>query len=388
MVWKPQLTEAGMLVFPFTFALPIPLIYKSIALGIFCLTMLLTYLLSQNGFPKLPKYNLHLFYLLFYLIVTATIFLREGLLYFDDTRLPFLVLPLLMPLTPELFRKHSDKILKAFLAGVLTYIAYSIVFLIYFYGWYNPNKAFELDYYLKYVLYHYMPGAIHHTYLGLFITFSVVIVLEMKKLNKALKISSLVLLCLSLPLLGSKWSLLAGVIILTRWTLIYANFKARKWQFALILLFAAVLIWVGMVTDLFRTVFQSMEKRIQIFQCSFEGAHEFWVLGMGKDSLKLWMENCTNSNLAMDTHNIFLQELLTSGILGLLILIIIIAGLFRESSNYFAFRMFWFLIVFFGLIEHLLNLQLGVTFFVFFSMLFLGMQNSKQHIVINQEFEQ
>jgi len=377
MKWKSKLAEAGLMVFPLSLGLPMPLIYKSIALGLFCLITAIYFLAMPKAYRRWPKYSLHYVFIMVFLAVTITTLIRDGYLFFDETRLSFLVLPLVMPLGSKLIRQYSDQILKAFLLGVLFYIGYAIVYVIYFYGWYNPAKTFSFDYYLKYVLYHYMPGAIHHTYMGLFLTFSMAVVLEIKTIKTGLKIPAILLLCASMPLIGSKWTLFAGIAVLGFWaTKNYYN-KARVWIIALITIFSIALLWAGTVTDLFRTFNQSLQKRIQLLQCSLEAAGEHWFLGMGKDSVKPWMESCTEANLAMDTHNIFLQELLTSGIFALLILLFILTKLFRLSSNCFLFSAFCGLILFYGLIEHLFNLQLGVTFFVFFSVLFLELSSAK-----------
>ena len=313
---KSILTAVGLMIFPFSFALPIPLIYKSAALVVFCLTVFIYFSGSKKETRKPPKYGLHLWYVIFFFVGPLTTLFREGQITVDSTRLAFLVLPLVMPFAPELLRRFSDRMLQAFLLGVLIYIGYALVFVVYFYGWGYPDKEVSLDYYLKYVLYNYLPGAIHHTYMGLFLTFAMVIALQMERLGNGYRTSLIILLFLAIPFLGSKWSLLAGLIVLILWAFRSSYKNSRLWSAALIFVICAGLIWAGTTTDLFRTIHRSLEQRLQLFQCAFLGIQDHWLLGLGKDAIKPWMESCTVDKLSMDAHNIFLQELLSTGIWG------------------------------------------------------------------------
>ncbi|MCB0376732.1 MAG: hypothetical protein KDD04_12505, partial [Sinomicrobium sp.] len=71
----------------------------------------------------------------------------------------------------------------------------------------------------------------------------------------------------------------------------------------------------------------------------------------------------------MDTHNIFLQELLSNGIWGLAALLALFIMLFLNAVKKPLFISFLILILIFGMIEHLLDLQNGVVFLVFFMLL-------------------
>ena len=68
----------------------------------------------------------------------------------------------------------------------------------------------------------------------------------------------------------------------------------------------------------------------------------------------------------MDTHNLFLQELLTTGVLGIVALLFLFVVLYRNARNNEMFMLFLTIFLIFGMVEHLFNIQLGVTFFVFF----------------------
>ncbi len=372
MKWKKQLINAGLLLFPLSFGLPIPLKYKSLALILFCITTLI--LGDFKSFNPRLFYRNKVFFLfiVYYLTGILISLVREGMFVFDEVKLSFLILPVIFSVSPDVIRSNFKKILDAFVLGILLYIIYCIGYLVYFYGWYYTGKDFTVDYYLKYVLYNYLPGAIHHTYLGMFINFSIAWVLFRKEVNPVYKTTLVMILFLVLPFLGSKWSLPAAIFILSVWLFRFRNTKEiRKWFFAGIVSFSGVLIVLVLTTDLFRTFFSSVSQRIQLIECSWQGIQNHWLLGMGKSSIKNWMQTCTSGELAMDTHNIFLQELLSSGIIACIVLFLLLYHLFRYARKIIFFQVFLALILLYGLIEHIFDLQLGVTFFCFFSVILL-----------------
>lgn len=368
---KSMVLKAGLLCFPFSLPLPIPLIFKSICLGVFCMATIIASEDLKQSWERIYRSPITWLFVLFYIMGPLFTLLREGVFSGDDTRLPFLILPFLIPLAKDSLRSIRIQIENAYLLGVGCYLIYALCFLLYFYGGQFTDRPFGADYYLKYVLYHYLPGAIHHTYLSIFLLFAGVLIWNRNQYRLIQRLWILLLLLVSLPFLGSKWSLLVTFILIVCYSL--RNMVQQKrikvvWPIIFILVGVIAL---GASSDLFRTLGGSYSDRVQLFQCSIIGISDHILLGIGKGEIKSWMQACSPSGLSMDTHNIFLQELLASGIFGVLLVVAIIGCLFWKSKGNFTFQAFVLLCFLFGLVEHLFNTQLGVTFFTFFTLMFL-----------------
>lgn len=366
---KREITKYGLLLFPFTLSLPIPLNCKSIALVIFFILVLFNIKNSEIFNKQIVENKLTVIYIAFFCVELIVNFIRDYNLNFNDVRLSFLIAPLLFFPSKDVLLERKDQILKAFICGVYFYIIYAILFVIYFYGFYNLSQTFALNYYLKYVLYNYLPGAVHHTYMGMYITFAITILLYRINLVSKMKIGLVAPMFFALFFLGSKLSIIIGSLLLIFFLIqLFSVQNQNKIVVALVVL-SAIFCYYFFYTDLFRTLKNSFNTRISFIQCSIEGLQKNWPLGIGRDNIKMLIGDCLTNSKGMDTHNIFLQEFLSTGIFGLGMLLLLLWTSFVEGSRNSLLILFLVMFLLYGQVEHLLSTQLGVTYFVFFSLL-------------------
>ncbi len=367
---KSQILTYSLLLFPASIALPISLKLKSI-----CLIICFVSLLWNMNFSSLFNTSINnkliiILYSLFFLIEPVIGFIREGFATISDVRLSFIVAPVLFFGSKKFVLGHYWKILNIFLASIYAYLFYAIIFVIYFFM-INDTIPFRFNFYLKYVLYHYLPGAIHHTYLGMYIALGLIIILFGKKFNISTRILLSTPLVLSAFFITSKLSIIVIFLLFIFWLFKTLLFKHKKILLVLCCLLFAISSFFVFKTDIFRTFLNSFNNRVAIYRCSFEGISSNWLWGMGKERVKPFIKNCTNDMLEMDTHNVYLQEILSSGFFAFLTLLLLLFALMFKGKGNIVFKLFLIIFFLFGMVEHLLNLQLGATFFVFFSLLFL-----------------
>ncbi|WP_411029406.1 O-antigen ligase family protein [Spongiimicrobium sp. 3-5] len=370
---KQILTHFGILLFPFVLPLPLPLNIKSIALILFAATLIFN--VSKDGFliNKLVTDKIVvLFFWLFFLDPILSYVRGDGF-YISDLRISFMVLPILCLLNKDWVEFYRSKILKTYTIGVFFYIFFTIGYVVYFY--FISSKEFAVDYFLKYVTYHFLPYAIHHTYLGIYISFAASIIIFDKELKNGVKVFLCLILFLSIFIIASKLSILLFILVIS--FCLSVNFK---YSFSKIVLFIIFIVLISTLiigffylqTDLFRTLDISINNRERLFGCSFEGISDNLLIGIGSANIKGFIEQCDPTLVGMDTHNIFLQEFLANGIFGFTVLISLLFTFLRgfiEKKVILGIVLILMLSTF-GLTENLLNLQHGVTFFIFFLLLF------------------
>lgn len=355
--------------FPLCLPLPLPLLPKSIFLGLFMVASILFF----NDFGirnnRRPKIIVTSAFIVFFIVETLTAFLRDKEFFLHEVRLSFIFIPMIHWFANGAFTTQRKLIFHSFVIGVYAYIGYAVAFIVFFYGFYSENSVFGLDYYLKYVLYHFMPGAIHHTYTGMFMCVAVLILLFEREIRFVIRLVMIMPILFSMPFLGSKLSLVVVVLILFYWLIKQRG--PKKWKWAIILALVLLNSALFLFTDLFRTLSVSIGKRVSYYECLAYHYKDNLFLGIGTKKIKEFMENCPLMGEKMDTHNLFLQELLTSGILGIAALVFLFVVLYRNARNNEMLILFLTVFLIFGMVEHLFNIQLGVTFFVFFCFVML-----------------
>ncbi|MDD7885918.1 O-antigen ligase family protein [Flavivirga sp. 57AJ16] len=364
----------GLLTFPFVLPLPLPLNVKSIAFILFLIT--LSFNISKQNFKikEIITNKIVVLFVIFYLLDPVFSIIRGNGFYLRDLRISFLLAPLLFLISKDLLKRFKNKILNVFVLGVFGYILFTVVYVIYFYTT-SKNHEFAIDYYLKYVTYHHLPFAIHHTYLGMYICFAASIIMFNKKLKHNLKAFLCIFLFLSTFIIASKLSIVFFILIL--FIYLFKTFKVSFLKLTIsITAFTAVLIFIFyfllLKTDIFRTLQNSISDRISLIYCSLEGIYSNFLLGIGNKNIKGFIEQCDSNLGLLDTHNLFLQEFLSNGFFGGAILTII---LYIFTKTFFKAKSILGIIlivavIFFGLIEHVLSLQYGMLYIVFFSLLF------------------
>ncbi|NNF02682.1 MAG: O-antigen ligase family protein [Bacteroidia bacterium] len=131
--------------------------------------------------------------------------------------------------------------------------------------------------------------------------------------------------------------------------------------------------------------FNATNIRVGIYQCSTELLKENWLFGLGYGDIQENLNKCyekfgTDAYIITpyNTHNIYLNAWLGSGILGLIallamLLIPLIKAVRERHAIYAAFIVF-FLIC--GLTENILNRQIGVVFYCYINLLLF---NREEH---------
>ncbi|MDO6809172.1 hypothetical protein Q4603_11145 [Zobellia galactanivorans] len=366
---KNTIQEWSLLLFPFSLSLPVSLKVKSITLVVFFLILLMNFKWKNFKFEKNCLYNLvFTLFISLFLVEILIGLLTENRVLFHEVRLSFLIAPILFYVSGKSLIRYKEKILASFIVGVFVYVFYSIGFIFYFYFIQGSSKPFEFNYYLKYVLYNYMPGAMHHTYIGMYACFALTIILIFSQVNWYKKLIISIPLLLLMPFIGSKTSLFVTVIVILVWLTREFSVRILKWVVPFIV---ALALSILLYTDIFRTFSNSFKVRLSLLKCTFEGIGENFMFGIGRDEIKTFLATCTKGLYEMDTHNMYVQELLSSGILSLVILILLLGATLKLLKNNLLAIMFLCMFMVFGVFEHLLNMQLGVTYFVFFSMCFV-----------------
>ena len=380
--FKQEFVKFGLLTFPLILPLPLPLNIKSIAFIIFLVVLFLMSYKNQS-INQIIKNKIVVLFLLLYLLDPILSFIREGGMFFRDIRISFFVAPFIFLIGKEVLVSYKNKILNAFLIGVLLYVLYFIIYIIYFYS--QPKTHdFVLGYYLKYVAYHYLPNSIHHTYMGIYVCFALTIILFNESLNKIIKVLFCCILFFSIFFIASKLSIIFSSFILSFF--LFRNLKLSRSKrivilssFTITILF--IIYYLFYNTDLFRTLENSIGKRFNLYSCSFKGIKSNYLIGIGNKNIKTYINTCNSEIGLMDTHNIFFQEFLSNGLIGIVILIFIIYILFKlfiDSKSNLGIILISSLLIF-GSIEHLLNLQHGTLFYMFFLLFFYSIFSGLNH---------
>lgn len=366
------LLNVGLLGFPFVLPLPTPLNIKSICYIVFLTTVFFSTPLRTFNYKKIFFNKIIALFLALYLLDPFLSIVRGDGFYVRDLRLSFFIVPILFLHGSIILARYKKKILIAFVAGTFGYILIAIVYVAYFYT--NSIEVFAFDYFLKYVTYYYLPYSIHHTYIGVYICFSVAVTLFVFKFRAYLKIILCLIMFLSALIIASKLTILILAIIFFIYLI-----TELKWSFLkkLVLLsvfggaFFVLLAILYLYSDLFRTLHVSVFERLNLFKCSIKGILTNISIGIGNYNVKSYIANCNTDLGKQNTHNIFLEEWLSNGIIGLLTFMFVLYKLGKSFlKNRSALGVILIaLLLLFGFVEHLFNLQYGVLFFMYFLML-------------------
>lgn len=369
-----------LLLFPLILVLPLPLIASSIALGLALLNVLALSVIQGTfktiDLKELGKNALVLFGLLVLLLDSFTNILRN--LEFDliirDVRISFLLAPLILWLLKDELKALSTYLLFSLVIGVVVYILYAYGYLAYFYTTITTNRSFEFNHFLLYDLRENVPGAYHHSYIGMYMTFSIAILLKYAKNRFQWPLVALAFfILLNQLVLGSKLTMLLSMF-LALFYLIKTKSDKRTLNIRMLVALCLILVLIVLViykSDVLDSVFFSASNRIESWQCALQGFFEKPIFGYGHEASVMFLENCINSN-AISAHNQYLEEFMNYGLFGLWLPIFLVL-IFLKSIKYKLFMSFMILITLVSFFENTLSLQRGVLFFVFFLSMFYMM---------------
>ena len=217
--------------FPIVLVLPFPLIIDSIMLFLACANLLVLSFFEESTSNWRSVYREPLVWVgVFVLAVDPLASLMRGDISFDirTSRLAFLFVPVIFYFFKDLLHGIRKAVMSSFVLGVLLYICYGYAYLLYFYT-YITNRSFSLNHYLKYDLTEYLPGAYHHSYLGMYMTFAILLLTFGKIIEKkwqALLLSVFILI--NQFFMGGKITLLLSLILLAFF--IWKSSNNKKWM--------------------------------------------------------------------------------------------------------------------------------------------------------------
>lgn len=367
---KTVLRYPFLLLFPMILVLPFPMIVDSVALGLACLNLLMISVREK----KVPQWHSILrepmVWIGLYVLAVDPI---TSLLRADfqiELRTSRLAL-FLVPLAFYLFNDHIPRIrkpvLQSFVLGVFLYIVYSYGYLIYFYS-FVTKRSFTLNHYLKYDLSEYLPGAYHHSYLGMYMTFSIILF----TFGRLVKVKwQLFLICLLILVnqvfMGGKISLILSLLVILAY--VWQNSINKRLLLAGIAISSVAIVFFLNLRGLFESLNFSIANRWLSWKCSLNAIIEHPWLGQGKEASYRYLSECMG-NEAVSTHNQIFNEFVNYGVFGAWILFFYWL-LIKRSGKDLVFALWVGMIIAISLFENLISLQRGILFVSFFAVLFM-----------------
>ena len=349
-----------------------------------------------ENFKRKKKY---LFLLLsFYLINGISFFYsddRDSGLFDLQVKLSLFIFPIVLLCQNGLNLEEIKKILYWFSTGVAFFSLIAIVISIFKYGELFANQ--ELAHLI----------GLHASYYSLFVALSIFVILEIFLEKKATLIHFIILalLLFMISLLASR-SIIIGLFILTViwFSLIRFNKKNLFFSSLTIVLITLFCLSFKPIRNRFYEAVDSKDFveldaplnehktlgktyggraiRFAIWQCSFDLIKENWILGVGTGDTQNKLQESYKTHTfefaylynRYNAHNLFIQTIISSGILGLVSIVSILTFLVFisikiKSITSFAFSL---LFIFISLVEASLNVQSGVVFFALFSSIFVS----------------
>ena len=226
-----------------------------------------------------------------------------------------------------------------------------------------------------------------------------------------IRISSLALFTLFLLLMGNRMSILL-LFFLVLIHLIKTNFR-KEYKIAAISVVLVLLLTIGMLTPKLRQQLNEIRTiskqqmihldqdsslgrswgggvlRLAIWQCAFDIVREYPIIGVGTgDSQQALQDSYEKRKFYFasrynkyNAHNQYIQQMVTHGIPGLLLLLACIATGFilsLKTGNELAFY-FWLCFTIACCTESILEINKGIVWFTFFGSLFSFAGNSTKN---------
>jgi O-antigen ligase len=336
----------------------------------------------------------------------------SGLLYTEDLsngillifrRLSFIVFPFVLIKPGELIKEKVKLIFRVFSLSALSYILFSFCLAIFRSVYltngsisFNPHPL-EADY-NNYFFGTDFALIQHPTYLAMYVILSVCISFEAffdKKLQSFLRIGWLlsgIVLLISLYFLSSRTGIISALIIIPFYLIIQFK-RLKKWWISVLIALAtaSMLILFFLNNERIKYYFPDnslssviekfmLDNRIPIWKSSINVIKHNLVFGVGAGdaSYELQKEYLSEGYSEMyynnlNAHDQYLEVLLGTGLIGLLIFAWIISYMvyLAIKRRNLIFGLFLLVVLIFFLFESILNRIAGVTFFALFSFLLI-----------------
>lgn len=375
--------------------------YISFLLGIFIflpfkvkpLVVIVLFLFFLNNIKRIKTLEHFYFFYVYFLIVLSTLIYTINLktsIDFLVRILPFLFVPAFFSiLNKEELNHLKSKFIKIF---IYSNFLYALIIWPYLYYVKLTTPLRTLDHLLSYITYEFYGINEHPIYISSYMSIAVVFLI-LNSAKKKMEWFILFFLLMTLLLLTRK------MIIITIFLIIFSRLlKFKSFNFSKILIATGFLIASSILTyfipeihlrflELIKLDFNNLSTstgtRFTAWQVAFDVFIDYWQFGvswgdsqdfMNKKYVDLGLMEIININ----THNQYLQILLSSGIIGFLILKIEYIKLFLanyKQNIYFTLTQIIFLSIF--LVESYLERQNGIIFFVIITCLFIKKNDEK-----------
>ena len=322
-----------------------------------------------------------------------------------ETKALFILFPLFVFLTKDFFCKNIIKAVSYSFAISNVIIALLVWYEILDIGMF---KLLKIDSYYNPIIRRVFSDitSIHSPYLGMLFSFSSMILIDqtfVKKTKniifKTLSILGVLLLLFSTLLFSARMAIIAFTISAVYYFL--KKLPKRKVIYSLIG-FISILFIVSFLNPIQRRIKEineisfSIPKenmkshqvnfRLAIYDSSIKVLKENWLLGVGLGNTQIALNNYLRkikynnyddfNKVSYNTHNQYLNELVTHGIFGLIIFILPMICFFKIGTD--MYKVFLIIIFLSLLTENLFERQIGVMFFTLFNALFYILQNFKK----------
>ncbi|QNF34993.1 O-antigen ligase family protein [Adhaeribacter swui] len=315
-------------------------------------------------------------------------------------RIPLLIFPLVIGLSPKIQRKNLNAVLITFVistiaASVVTYFRGVSSFVI------TPEALTDLAFKV----------IIHRPYFGLFCAFGILALLFLlhKKINiflNLLIIVSAAYLLFFIVFIYAKMALV-GLFVTAAFLVLLALIYRKYYTYLMILVVTCIVSFVmlyhvnakvqrytqsaiintqniiqgkGFSYEKYNIlIVGSINVRYINWGCAFTilKANYQWVSGVGAGNAQKNLQNCYKDRNTwvydnrMNAHNQFIQETLYTGIFGLLLFLssLLVPGVMAYKKNNFLFIAFILIFIFCSLTENILERQIGIFFYAFFNSL-------------------
>ncbi|QCX37005.1 O-antigen ligase family protein [Aureibaculum algae] len=385
-----------LLLFLVAFSLPFSFAFNSISLAALFLYSFI-YFKKDYFLTYISNKKVYLFYLLFFIVQSISIYYsnnKELAIKVVTSNILFLIVPITFV---NLKNKINEIEIKIAYSGLLIAVLLNLIN-----SYFNiiRKSIFESMDWSNVIRENFIRNSIyeiHVPYLALLVVFLIICSYKIKipfrkRSNIIIRYSLMAILILSLFLLSGIMAILILILFFIVQFLCSENSKKTK-------LFGSILVIIGIISSFLLLKHLDDQKRIRGSENIVYRAQKIiskkdpvrevnWksvvkvissnvIWGVGADGgiellqkeRPIMSESYINKHNA---HNDYLEIVLRYGIVGICIYLIILGSLIKTAftSNNYYFR--WFLIVFMisSLTESYLQRQVGLVFFVFFSLLF------------------
>jgi len=398
------------LLFITAFSIPFSFAFNSISLAILFLFSFV-FFKKENFFSNLNIKKVYIFYILFFIMQALSIYYalnKDAAIKSVTRNVVFFILPIaFINLKNKIDKNNIKTVYYGLLLAILSTLVSTYFNIIRQYLFENISiKTMVREKFVANGIYD-----IHVPYIAILIVFLIICTYKIKfhrkeYVDKMIKISLMTFLSLSLLQLSGVMS----IVILALYFFIQFLYSKRSnkvkitgvFLMSIVFIFSYLMLKNIDIQDRVRGSENLIYRTQRIIKSSDQVRNENWESVINVISSNLFLGVSADGGLELlqgqrqilseayinkhNAHNDYLEIILRYGLIGFSIYLLLIGILLRKAvlaKNYF---LIWFLVVFLisGLTESYLQRQIGIVFFVFFSLLFYT-QNESERFKINQK---